>query len=147
MFIKNIYYFLKILVLLFVLVTNGLASGFVFHNERKNTCLCGHKWVRFVIKYFGLGICGLALIAFFTPIVSILRMIPLLGGLVVLIVFAGIFLMLYCVQRYMGELQTKECDCVEKEKVAKVAKILSFLNTTNMLITTAVLVLIIMYLF
>jgi hypothetical protein len=132
--------------MLLIVTVNGAISGFVFYTETHHDCKCGPDWNRFILKYGGLIISSLTIIAYFTPIISIIKAIPLIGGLILLIVYALIVLMLYCVQKYLKEVESSKCQCSEKNKLKLANKIIGWTSTTTLLITAVVVVFILFYL-
>lgn len=146
--LKNFAYFVKVILMLAIVLVNGIASGFMFYAEHNHSCECGPHWKRWVIKFGGIVIGGLAIVAYFTPIVKFLRMIPLLGGLFLLGVLGAVVLMLYCIQTYLKSVHDNtDCDCNERGRLEHAHKIIGWASTTVLLITACVTVFIMFYLF
>jgi len=145
---KNLLYFVKVILMLAIVLINGAASGFIFYTENKHSCECGPYWKRMIIKLGGVVIAGLAIIAYFTPIIRILHMIPLIGGLFLLAVLAGVILMLYCVQTYLTDVYDNiDCKCNERGKLEVLHSIIGWLSTTVLIVTACIIVFIMFYLF
>jgi Mn2+/Fe2+ NRAMP family transporter len=143
---KNLIYFVKVILMLTVAIVNGAISAFVFYTEAHHDCECGPNWRRFVIKYVGIIIACLAIVAYFTPIIKIIKAIPLIGGLLLLTVFGLVILMLYCVQKYLKDIESNECQCTKKDKLKLANQLIGWASTTTLLITAAVIVAILFYL-
>ena len=134
--------------MLVIVLVNGAASGFIFYTESKHSCECGPDWRRAVIKMGGLIIAGLAVVAYFTPVVKILRMIPLLGGLFLLGVLGLIIIVLYCIQKYLKDVNDDEsCDCIERNRLQTLHNIIGWTSFTTLIITACIVAFLIFYLF
>lgn len=138
---------LRFLLLLIIVVFNCAISGFVMYSENNNQCKCGPEWRRFILKYGGFIISAVAILAYFTPIIAIIKMIPIIGGLFLLAMFGLCVLMIYCTQKYLDDLKSDDCECKDKGKILKLSVILGWTSTTTLIITALVIVAIIFYLF
>jgi Ca2+/Na+ antiporter len=143
---KSLLYFIKVILMLAVVAVNSGISAFVFYTEAQHDCECGPNWRRNIIKYGGVIISGLAIIAYFTPIIKIVKAIPLIGGLILLAVFGLVILMLYSVQKYLKDVESNKCQCTQKNKLKLANQIIGWTSTTTLVITAVVVVIILFYL-
>lgn len=142
----NIIKTLRFTLLLIIVTFNCAISGFVMYSENNNQCKCGPEWRRFIVKYGGFTISAIAILAYFTPIIMLIKMIPLVGGLFLLSVFGLCVLMIYCTQKYLEDLQSPDCVCEDKDKITKLSVILGWTSTATLIIVALVIVAIIFYL-
>ena len=96
---------LKLILLLLIVIINCMVSGFILYTENNNQCKCGPEWRRTVLKYGGFIIAGIAILSYFTPIIIIIKMLPLVGGLFILGIFGLCVLMIYCMQKYIKDVE------------------------------------------
>lgn len=142
----NIFAFIKVLLLLIVVIVNGLIAGFIFYTEQKHDCQCGPEWRRGIIKYGALIMAGLAVIAFFTPILSVIKMIPIVGGLFLFGVFGLCVLMIYCIQQFLKDVQADDCSCKEKSKLGKANDVIGPLGIATLALIALGIIVVIFYL-
>lgn len=143
----NIFKTLKFALMMIIVIINASISGFIFYTEKHNDCECGPAWRRIVLKFGGLIIASIAIIAYFTPIISIISMIPLIGGLVLLSVFGLCILMIYSIQKYLKDIESPDCVCKQKNKLQQISKILGWASITTMIIIALVIVFVLFYMF
>lgn len=142
----KIFAFLKVLLLLSIVIVNGLLAGFIFYTEQHQDCQCGPEWRRNVIKFGAIIIGSLAIIAYFTPILAIVKMIPLVGGLFLMGVFAICILMIYCLQKFLQDIQSDDCDCKEKSKLAKANDVIAPLGMATLALIALGIIIVLFYL-
>lgn len=142
----NIFAFFKVLLLIVVVVVNGLLAGFIFYTEQKHDCQCGPEWRRNVIKYGAIIIASLAVLAYFTPIPGIIKMIPLVGGLFLMGVFAICILMIYCIQQFLKDIQEDDCHCKEKSKLGHANDVIGPLGIATLAIIALAIIIVLFYL-
>jgi hypothetical protein len=143
---NKLFYFIKVLLLLVVVLVNGAIAGFVFYTEKHNDCECGPAWRRRVIKFGATIIGSLSVVAYFTPIVSVVQAIPLIGGIFLLGVFGLCILMIYCIQQFLKDVQSNECACAEKNKLGQINNVIGPLGITTLAIIALGIVVILFYL-
>lgn len=149
--IQNLYFLVKVILLLAILAFNGGLAAIIFYTESKKDCKCGPKWQRDLIKYGSLCVCGVALVAYLTPFIKLFRMIPLLGGLILLAAAGLIGVLLYFTRIYMKRINDKECACKLADRYSAHFKILNKIfgygTMTTLVVSAVVLVVVLFYLF
>ena len=149
--LKNLYYLVKVLLLLAILAFNGGLAAIMFYTESKKDCKCGTKWQRDLIKYGSLVVCGVSLIAYLTPFIKVFRMVPLLGGLVLLAAMGLIGVLLYFTRKYMKDIGNDKCECNLAKKYSNVFKIMNkvfgYGTFGTLIVAAAVLVVVLFYVF
>lgn len=141
----NIFGTIRLVLLLLIVIVNCAVSGFIMYTEQQNQCKCGPEWRRTILKYGGFIIASIAILAYFTPVIKIINMIPIIGGFFLLGVFGLCILMIYCMQKYLIDVESSDCKCDKKNELRKMNLILGWMSTTTLIITACVIVFILFY--
>lgn len=141
----SLFALLKLLLMSVVVLVNGTIAMFIFYTEQKNDCRCGPEWRRNIIKFGALVITVLAILAYFTPIPSIIRMIPIIGGLFLLAIFGLCIVMIYCLQQYLKDVNKESCQCKEKSKLNKINNIIGPLGIATLAMVALAIIVILFY--
>lgn len=145
--IERIYAYLRFILLVLIVSFKTALLILVIYSEQKNDCLCGKDWYRIVIKLGCIFVIILCLVSYFTPIVKIFRMIPIIGGFVIIAVICVLVLLFYAIKTYMEAFDDDNCRCRFKKQLKMFNSILSLVNTMTLSIIILILIIAIFYIF
>ncbi len=145
--ISNIIKYLRILLLIVIIAFKAALLALVIYSEQKEDCTCGKDWYRLVIKTGCIFVIVLSLVAYFTPIVKIFRMIPIIGGFVIIAVIFVLILLFYAIKKYMNAIGEDDCKCKFKKQLKLFNDLLSLANLVTLGIIILILIVAIFYLF
>lgn len=143
----NIIKYLRILLLVIIIAFKASLLALVIYSEKKEDCVCGKEWYRLVIKVGCVFVIILSLVAYFTPIVKILRMIPIIGGFIVIAVVFALIVLFYAIKKYMDAISDDDCKCKYKKQLKLFNNLLSMANLVTLGIIILILIVAIFYLF
>lgn len=147
MILSDIYHLVKIFCLSAIILFNMGSSYFVYYTQQDKKCKCGYEWCRNIIKYGGVFVAVVALVAYFTPFISLINHLPLISSIFSSAFLVVVALVIYCCRQYIQSLQQPDCPCHHQQWVNNMEDITKYMTIFYMGMMTIMIVFCVNYWF